>query len=165
MRGRLIQRFLAKFARLDTETTSDNDGYDDDFREVVSVGGGSGTAALARKEHTAVLVPCQIGSSTWEALRMREQGNDPRSDVTIYCHFADLERLGLVNATTKEPLIHTGDRLVSIHDFVDESLVHTVRTPPGLYVTTASAAGWGLNMSRPTRNLLRVMLAPRGAVA
>lgn len=166
MRGRLIQRFKAEIARLDTKETSDDGGYDEDFREVVATDAvtKNGIGTLERREHTAVLIPCQIGSRVWEALRMNEQGNAPRSDLTLYFHFADLERLSLVSATTGESLLHIGDRLVSIRDYSSEAVIQSIRTPPGLYVTEANPSGWGLNMSKPQRNILRVTFQPRSAV-
>jgi len=165
MRGRLIQRFKAEFARLDTTTTEANGAYDHDFREIIADDSttGDGIGIVQRAEHDVVMVPCQIGSRVFEALRAFDQGNVPRSDVTMYLHSRDLENLILVDATTGESLLHVGDRLVSIRSFQDESLVQSIRTPPGLYVREATPSGWGIHMASPTRNLLRVVLEPRDA--
>lgn len=165
MRGRLIQRFKAEIARLDTTATEIAGQYDHDFREirrVDSVGDGIGT--VQRQEHTPVLIPCQIGGRTFEELRATDLGNAPRSEIVLWLHFADLETLSLVDATTGLPLINTGDRLVSIRNFLDETVVLSIRTPPGLYVEEARSSGWGINMAAPTRNLLRVTLSDRTAV-
>jgi hypothetical protein len=164
MRGRLIQKFRAELARLDTTATRAGDYYDDDFREVKTVdSAGDGVGVVQRQEHAAVLVPCQVGSRTWEALRTTDLGNVPQTDLVLYFHFADLEALSLVDATTGEALIHTGDRLVSLRDYQSEAVVQAVRTPPGLYVVRADPSGWGLNLSRPKRNILRVTFNQRGA--
>ena len=40
-------------------------------------------------------------------------------------------------------------------------LVQAVRTPPGLYATEARPIGFGLHMSRPSRNLLLVTFGDR----
>jgi hypothetical protein len=50
-------------------------------------------------------------------------------------HFADLERLGLVDPTTGEALLRIGDRLTAIRDYRTGDLIQAVRTPPGLYLT------------------------------
>jgi hypothetical protein len=44
-------------------------------------------------------------------------------------------------------------------------LVQSVRTPPGLYVTEARPSGFGLNMTRPQRNLLMVTFEDRQPAA
>lgn len=165
MRGRLIQRFKAEVARLDTTATRAGGYYDDDFREVVTVDGdGDGIGESQRQEHAAVLIPCQIGSRSWEAMRSNDLGVVPQTQLIMYFHFSDLEALGLVDATSGESLLHIGDRLVSIRSFADESVVQSVRTPPGLYVIQADPSGWGLNLANPTRNLLRVVWEERSAV-
>jgi hypothetical protein len=164
MRGRLIQRFKAEIARIDTEAIDSGDYYDEDFREVVySVGSSDGIGTLQRQEHDTILVPVQIGTRTFEALQAFDQGNAPETELVMHMHFADLERLSLVETSTGEPLIHTGDRLVSIKRYFDEALVLSIRTPPGLYVVEATSAGWGINMAQPTRNLLRVKFEERSA--
>lgn len=165
MRGRLIQRFKAEIARLDTVATEIAGQYDHDFREIKrSDATGDGIGTVQRQEHTAVILPCQVGSRTFEALQASDLGNAPQTELVLWLHFADLEEAGLVDATTGQPLIHVGDRIVSIRDYFDGSVVLAMRTPPGLYVEEARSSGWGLNMARPQRNLLRLSLAERSAV-
>ena len=165
MRGRLIQKFKAEIVRLDTTSTRSGNYYDDDFREVVMVDtDGDGIGEPQRQEHAAVIVPCQIGSRTWEALRGHDLGNNPQTSLVMYFHFRDLELLSLVDDTTGDALIHVGDRLVSIRDYMTEGVVQTIRTPPGLYVTRADPSGWGISMARPKRNILRVTWEERSAV-
>lgn len=164
MRGRLIQQFTAEFARLDTVATDAGGYYDEDFGEVVDIDSdGDGIGELQRQEHATVKVPCQVGANTWEMLDAMDQGNVPDSDLILWLHFEDLERLSLVGSDGNS-LISTGDRLVSIRNIMTDAVVHEVRTPPGLYVKEARPRGWGLNMAAPTRNLLRVTLGDRAAV-
>jgi len=164
VQGRLIQAFLAEFYRLDTVTTRSSDHYDDDFGEVTRTDSdGDGIGEVQRSDHAAVKVPCQIARRTFEGLQAHDMGNVPQSDLVLWLHFNDLERLSLV-ADNGLPLIHTGDRLSRILEIGSEALVMTIRTPPGLYVTDATASGWGLCMAQPTRNLLRVQLSERSAV-
>ena len=164
MRGRLIQRFLAELARLDTSATRSAGGYDDDFREVTRTDSdGDGIGDFNRQEHAAIMVPCQVNNRTWEGFHRHDLGQDPKIDLVLIFHFDDLERMGLVQSSGIAA-IHVGDRLVSIRDIETEEVVQTVRNPPGLYVIEATPGGWGLNLARPTRNLLRVKLGERPIV-
>lgn len=165
MRGRLIQKFKVEIARLDTTATEIAGQYDPDFREIKRTdASGDGIGTVERQEHTAVILPCQVGSRTFEALQASDLGNVPQSDLVLWLHFQDLEEASLVDTATGQPLIHTGDRIVSIRDYFDEAVVLAIRTPPGLYVQEARSSGWGISMARPTRNLLRLTLAERSAV-
>jgi hypothetical protein len=76
--------------------------------------------------------------------------------------FRSLERLGLVDRQTGEALVRPGDRLSGLFD-TEGGLVWAVRTPPGLYVTEARPAGFGLFRRRPRRNLLIVSFSDRPA--
>lgn len=170
MRGRLIFRFLAELCRLDTRATAAVDpdgpgpllhGYDPDFKEPVVVDqDDDGIGERVRREHPPVRVPCQVESRVFEELRMLASGNAPRSRLDLVLHFKDLERLGLVDAASGDALIRPGDRLAAIHDRAGR-LVQAVRTPPGLFVTEARPIGFGLDLTRPHRNLLLVALGDR----
>ena len=174
MRGRLIFPFLAELHKLDTRTSAEADpdgagplqgGYDSDFKEPVAVDGdGDGIGERIRREHPPVLVPCQVEPDVFERLRMLPSGNAPRSSIDLVFHFKDLERLGLVDPETGDALVRPGDRLAAIRDAADE-LVQAVRTPPGLYVTEARLAGFGLGRSKPSRNLLIVSFTDRQPAA
>jgi hypothetical protein len=163
-RGRLIQQFYAEIARIDTTSTRSGGYYDDDFRTVVSsdAATGDGLGTKQRQEHAAVLIPCQIGSLTWSELKAFDLGNVPRGDMILRMHFRDLERLSLVDASG-EAMIRPGDRLVSIRNFLTGAVIQQVKTPPGLYVLEATPTGWGIDMTAPTRNLLRVSFRARDA--
>ena len=174
MRGRLIFPFFAELFRLDTAGTATTDpdgagpltsGYDPDFKEPVGVDSNDdGIAEPVRIEHPAVRVPCQVEPKTFEELRMFAAGNSPRSRVELVFHFRDLERLGLVDAPTGEALVRPGDRLGAVYDTAG-TLVQTVRTPPGLYVSEARPIGFGLHRPRPSRNLLLVAFEDRQLAA
>ncbi len=177
MRGRLIFKFLAELHRLDTKALATEDpdgagpltgGYDPDFKEPVLVDTNEdGIGERIRNEHAPVRVPCQVEPDTFEALQEYASGNSPRSRVRLVFHFAELERLGLVDFATGDALVRVGDRLGALYD-LGGALVQAVRTPPGLFVTEAKPMGFGLFMPRPRRNLLlatfedRETAAPRG---
>lgn len=164
MRGRLIFPFVAELHRLDTVAMATRaPGYDDDFKEPALLDSdGDGVGDPYRREHPPVRVPCQVEPETLEALRMTPSGNTPQSSLQLVFHFRDLERLGLVDDRTGEALIRVGDRLGGLFD-TEGRLVWAVRTPPGLYVTEARHAGFGLFRRRPRRNLLVVSLTDRPA--
>ncbi|MDP1826649.1 MAG: hypothetical protein Q8L48_25485 [Archangium sp.] len=164
MRGRLIFPFLAELYRLDTiAMATQPPGYDDDFKEPALLDSdGDGVGDAFRREHPPVRVPCQVEPETLDALRMTPSGNTPQSSIDLVFHFRDLERLALVDATTGEALIRTSDRLGGLFD-TEGQLVWAVRTPPGLYVTEARHAGFGLFRRRPRRNLLMVSFTDRPA--
>jgi hypothetical protein len=164
MRGSLIFKFLAEIHRLDTVAMATQPpGYDDDFKEPALLDAdGDGVGDAFRREHPRVRVPCQVEPETLDALRMTPSGNTPQSSLDLVFHFRDLERLGLVDVVTGEALIRTSDRLGGLFD-TDGQLVWAVRTPPGLYVTEARHAGFGLFRRRPRRNLLVVSFNDRPA--
>lgn len=170
MRGKLIFRFLAEIHRLDTISmaTSDPDGsgplisgYDPDFKEsVLRDSNDDGLGERYRAEFPSVRIPCQVDTKAFEELQMLASGNAPRSRIDLVFHFKDLERMELIDATTGDALIRPGDRLSAIRDLCGD-LVQEVRTPPGLYVTEARPIGFGLNMTKPSRNLLLVSFEDR----
>jgi len=173
MRGRLIFEFVADLYRLDTAATAaDPDGvgplaagYDPDFGESVRLDpDGDGVGEPVRREHAPVRIPCQVDTKIFDELRAAGTGNAPRSRVDLVFHFRDLERLGLVDATTDDALVRPGDRLAGIYDRAG-ALVQAVQTPPGLYVTEARPVGFGLGMARPRRNLLLVAFEDRPQAA
>lgn len=93
----------------------------------------------------------------WLALQQLASGNVPRTKLSLCFHFRDLEAAGLVQATTGLALIRPGDRLAGLYDLLG-NLVQAVPTPPGLYVTEAHPASFGLGIHR---NLLLVTFEPR----
>ena len=159
MRGRLIFAFLAEVHRLDRTATAVDPGFDEDFREPSLVSRGA-----RRREHSPVRIPCQVDTKVFDELRMHASGDSPRSRIDLIFHFKDLERLGLADSGTGDALIEPGDRLAAIYDKAG-TLVQAVETPPGLYVSEARPAGFGLNMASPSRNLLVVTFEDRRQAA
>jgi hypothetical protein len=166
----LVFRFVAELYRLDTRAMAEGvpsvglpPAYDEDFKEAILVDAdGDGVGESLRREHPPVRVPCQVEPVALDSVRMTTAGNAPDSRLDLVFHFRDLERMGLVDAATGEALIRTSDRLGALYDAVGQ-LVWAVRTPPGLYVTEARHAGFGLSRRRPRRNLLVVSFTDRPA--
>ena len=170
MRGRLIFKFLAEMHRLDTASTAEFDpdkagplsgGYDPDFKESVLIDtDDDGIGERVRVEHPPIRIPCQVDTKAFEELRMLGSGNAPRSRIDLVFHFKDLERLELVDRASGDALLRPGDRLGGIFDLCGD-LVQEIRTPPGVYVTESRPIGFGLNLSKPSRNLLMVTFEDR----
>jgi hypothetical protein len=135
--------FLAELAQLDpVATASDPDGpgaltsgYDPDFQETVLLPTSCVPGQDARREKPPIQVPCQVEVQAFGELAEIVTGNSPRSRLVLVFHFADLERLGLVDPITGDAGLRIGDRLVAIRDRRTGELVQAVRTPPGLYLT------------------------------
>lgn len=163
MRGRLIQRFRASIARLDTEATEAAGAYDSVFRQVIRTDAdGDGVGVPDRREFAAVSLPCQMWRPGYrDAQRLHALGHNPNVELVLVFHFRDLEAASLVAADGRA-LIDKGDRLAEIQDITGT----TLRTPdPELFVDWVSDRGWGINMALPTRNLLIVGFANREKVS
>lgn len=169
MRGRLINPFLAEIAQLDTVATdADPDGpgpltsgYDDDFKETVAYSAGAQPRVDARQEKPLLRIPCQVEVSTLETLEQLGAGASPHSRLTLVFHFEHLEQVGLVDPVTGTARLRVNDRLVAIYS-CDSELVHSVRTPPGLYAIEVQPQSFGLGLSR---NLLVVTFQERAVAA
>lgn len=164
MRGRLIFAFLAEIYRLRAETAPPHaPSMDPDFLEPVPQDD-AGSDPFARPELPPVRLPCQVEPQRVERLRHHAGANAPASTVVLILHFKDLERQGLVSPTG-QALLQPSDRLGALYDR-HGTLVQTIRTPPGLYLTEARPLGFGLGRGRARRNLLHLTfearsLAPR----
>lgn len=135
-------------------------GYDPDFREAVRVPDGTQAGRSARAEMPLITIPAQIEDQDWKSLTMEPTGNDPTTTIVLVFHFRDLERLGLVDATTGNatcPIV--GDRLDSILNPRTEQ-VEQKAPDPGVYCTQAIPRSYGLGAQR--RNLLVCTFAERG---
>lgn len=169
MRGRLINPFLAEIAQLDTVATgADPDGpgplisgYDDDFKETVIVGSSPQTRADTRREKPLLRIPCQVEVSTLETLEQFSTGASPHSRLTLVFHFEHIEQAGLVDEATGVAVLRVNDRLSAIYA-CDGQLVHSVRTPPGLYAIEVQPQSFGMGLSR---NLLVVTFQERAVAA
>lgn len=158
MRGRLINPFKVKIARLDTTgTAGDPDvggpltsGYDNVFRAPrPKVGGGN-----HRKELALITLPCQFeNDDVYERLNQTAAGNDTDSRLRVVFHFQDLEELDLVDAVTGEAKLRLGDRLESVHRHDDEALIQKMGlNGGGFFCTEVKPVSFGL--SGGERNLL-----------
>ena len=164
-RGRLIFPFLAELAQLDTVAmTRDPDGdgpqtsgYDLDFKEPVIVQeSAEDLVGQPLREETCRRVRCQIEDKVMEGIRQVLGGTSPDSAITLVFHFKDLEDAGMVDDDGRAT-IRVNDRLAQILD-CDENVIETIRNPPGLFVVSASSAGFGIGRQR---NLLVVDFAER----
>lgn len=156
MRGRLICKFLAELARLNTQGTANASGYDPDFRTTkVTYPGGVRTSS--RVELPSVKLPCQVEDNLWGTQRQTAAGNAPDTKLVLVFHFRDLERLSLVDPATGDALIRVNDRLVGIYDYNTQALIQIVRPDTQVFATEVKPV-FGLGMKR---NLLIVTFDER----
>lgn len=162
MRGRLIQRFRAVVRRLDTAATAASPGYDPVFRETVKVDtDGDGLGEPGQAYHAEETITVQMDPTTTDSLRAHALGQDPERDVLMLAHFRELEDLGLVGADGMA-LLWEGTRLVRVEDLTGQPVYDPRDTlEGGLELTAATPVGWGINMARPTRNLLELRFQRR----
>ncbi len=168
MRGRLINPFLAEIARLNQAgTAADPDGagpltsgYDDIYREPVTLPSGDLIGTDARMEWPLVRIPAQFhtGPTPGQMMMLKPTvtGNVSAGNIQILVHFEDLESMGLIDIDTQTALFKVGDRLNAIYK-MDGTLVQQILTPPGLYCTEAVPL-FGLGSER---NLLQLSFESR----
>ena len=166
-RGRLIFPFLGRIARLDPASTSTDpdgttgpleSGYDDDFREPARIADGTPGGRSARVEREPIDIPMQVEDEDWKTLSMEANGNDPSTTIIAAFHFADLERMGLVDRETGDALCPViGDRLIGI---VNARTKQIEMLPPDVYCVQALPRSFGLGGGR--RNLLVATFRERG---
>lgn len=158
MRGRLIQRFVARIAKLDRDSQRLAEHYDDDFKEPVLVDNGDRIGTIERAE-SLVEVPCQVKPVMLDKLAMLAGGNSPHGQFIIILHFKDLEAKGLVCDNGLADF-HAGDRLcalLSTRGLVELQFEGVQR----LYLTENKPIGWGLSMTHARRNLLLLRFEER----
>lgn len=167
-RGRLIFPFLIGLRQLDTAATAaDPDGageltsgYDEIFREPERVlsDPDDQIGESARVEAAEIQFPVQIEPAQFERLEMMIGGESSNSRFAVITHFAELERLGLVEAATGRPTIRKGDRLQAIYNVRTGARIETIPNPPGLFIVQVQSRGFGLG---PERNLLLLSFEDR----
>ncbi len=165
-RGRLIFPFLCEIASLDlVATAADPDGagpltsgYDPIFRETVILPSVDRIGTSGRVEAATYKIPGQFseGTNAFLQLMMAPTGNLSTIEFSLVFFFPDLERAGLVEASTGLAKIKVGDRLVAIYDKFG-NLSHKVPKVPGAYVSKAEPH-FGLNGGK---NLLMVTFRGR----
>jgi hypothetical protein len=168
MRGRLINKFLADIARLDTvASAADPDGtgptssgYDDDFREPVVINAGGTTTNVrtdTRQEQATISIPCQVETAMHERLLMAPGGNLSESSINLVFHYCDLEQLGLLDDDGNAQL-RVNDRLVQLRRMCGDQGVEQKLPSGGLYATHVIPTAFGIG---GRRNLLIVTFDSR----
>lgn len=158
-RGRLIFPVIARIARVDLATMSDN--FDPVFHEArpIATATSPQEGAESRIELATIDLRAQVEDEAWETLRMMKNGDAARLELTIIMHFADLELGGYVDPETGDVIApRVGDRLVGFYREADRTLIQTV-PEPGLYCEEAIPRSHGLDGG--TRNLLAVTFRDR----
>lgn len=154
-RGRLINKFVAVIARLDTATTAavPGGGYDPEFDTAIPVQDGSQLGAPSRREMADLRINCQLDRKSWGEQNLGRGGRQIVADIVLTLHWPDLENLGLIG-TDGEPTLKKGDRIVRI-ETVKGAVEATFDNPPGMFITDFERAGHGqAPFGTPRTNLL-----------
>jgi hypothetical protein len=156
----LVNPFLAALYRLDTTATEVASGFDSEFRETKRSSDGTWKGASQRHEQAEIRVRCQIEVNTYGALAALLTGNSTENHIVLCFHFADLERAGLVDATSKDAEIKLHARLTAIYR-TNGTLEQTIKGD-GLYAVDVQPGSFGLG---GRRNLLLVTFKDRNTSA
>lgn len=154
-RGRLIQKFLVRIARLDAASTAAvvDGGFDDDFGEPINVPNGTQLGANSRRYHEPDQLHCQLDRKTWGSRRGERSGEEVEADIVIVLHMPELERLGLVNLSG-EPVFQRGDKVLEVLT-VKGQRDTLFDDPPGMFIVDLERAGHGLEaLGTPRTNLI-----------
>ncbi len=144
-RGRLIFPKLIEIARLDTAAVEAAQRYDHAQREIrISNKNKPGQLRTNPRDghETLVRVKAQIETDAYQRIAMGGLGSVPLSRMMCVCFGPELEEAGLLDATTKQPLLKNTDRLAAIYE-LDETLILTIADPPGLYANQVQPTGFG----------------------
>ena len=161
MRGSLINPGLAEIHQLDTaaSASSPGAGYNPVTREARKrapiSGEGPGGSGRVEKE-PPVRIRAQVEVNTFEVQRSITSGQSPTGQVVLCLHVRDVERAGLVDEESGEPLLRVNDRLGALYD-IRGRLIQAFRDSPGLYCSEVRPYGPGLG---GRRNLLLMTFDP-----
>lgn len=168
--GLLLEKVVAVVHRLDITSTRAFDppgtqlssGYSSAFREpVVFDDATTGTRESARRESSAVRVPCQLETRTFEELRQELGGDVPTTALVMVTHRRDLERLELIDTTSRAPLIRVGDRVSAIEKFGQSGISARPLAAP-LYVFHVLPASFGFGPDGYDMELFFLSDRPQG---
>lgn len=168
MRGRLIRPALVELQQIDTAATAADpeiaglvSGYDAAFGEPATQettsGAVSTVGSLLRYKEPTIKLPAQVEVNAFKKSAPAAVGRDQQGLITLVFHFSDLEELDMVDATTGEPKINAGDRLVAMYQIEDETLIQQFNKP---YLYAKQPRGYGPGLGG-FRNLCIVDFATR----
>lgn len=145
-RGRLICPIKIGIARIDTTTIESEQGYDPEFRTPVlsKKFGARGARENARRELAEIRLPAQSEIIDFNKMMQGPGGDVPDYRVTYVLFYPDLEKAGLVDATTGKPLIGKNDRITAKYRKRNEALIRVFENPQ-VFVTGVADAGEGFD--------------------
>lgn len=136
-------------------------GYDPDFKEPIVFDdvpnfGEESYRSSGRVELPPLRVPCQVEPINVDSLNQTAAGDMPRSSLQLVVHRMDLERLGLIDPSTREVAIHVNDRVSGIEQ-PGRPNVYTQKFPePGLFVTEVEPASFGFGPEGYDLHLIQI---------
>ena len=141
--------------------TGQESGYDPDFKEPIVFDdvpdfGDEPKRATGLVELPPLRVPCQVEPINVDALNQTAAGDMPRSSLQLVVHRADLERLKLIEPSTREVAINVNDRVSGIEQ-PGRPNVYTQKFPePGLFVTEIAPASFGFGPEGYDLHLIQI---------
>lgn len=153
---------LVEIARYDTVATAATGMLRGRLRDLGHTNANDGitprTSARDGNE-TIVRLRAQIETGATEDMQQGPLGDTPVSRRVLVFAMFELEQLGLVDPTTKKPLLKKTDRLHAIYEPETEELIETIANPPGLFAHHSEPVGFGYGVGGP--NLLAVHFEDR----
>ena len=153
MRGRLINPAVVEIARIDTESAA----YDPIYDELPTTQGVDGKPVEDRPEQATIKLRAQIRTVDDDRVAIPGTALDIVRMLVLTFHLRELERRGLVDATTGKIALNKGDRIITILN-TRGKVIEQVEYPPGLYATHVK--GQPIGISR-TRNIVDVVFTSR----
>lgn len=115
-RARVLGAHVAALAQLDSVATRAAGRYDDETRGVKRVDYGTWAGAPGRINQAEIRVPCQVAVVRFNAMDPMANGTETQHDLSVTFAFKDLERAGLIDASTKVAGIRVTAQLLGIYD-------------------------------------------------
>lgn len=123
----LIFPKLATIGRLDTAATKlTAPGVNTALRTLRTTNANDGSPRVQAQKYVSITLEAQVETGQYQNARMTPMGNSPNSNMRLVFDRGDCENAGLLDPTTGDPLLKTGDRLESITD-LDGTSVWTPR--------------------------------------
>lgn len=170
----MLERSTAVIHRLDRTATQAVDppgtpaaGYDPVFRTtVVYDDAGTGARTDSRRELPVLRAPCQVEMYTEDRLRQAFTGQVPSSNLALVFWRYDLERLGLLDAATREFVVRVDDRVSALENTRTGAVTRSLGpNGTGLFIFEVRAASHGFGPDGYDLEIIYLNDRPRGVAA
>lgn len=148
MRIPLITKVDLVIHRLDAPSTwaydpngTPSKGYDDLLNEpVIAENPSTYEWESSRQEYTAIRIPCQMETPSFQYLNVVFGGDQPDSNIVFVTHRYDLENLNLIDSNG-DCLLNNYDRISHLEQYKMQKTIKTFKKP--LFIFEARPGSWG----------------------